>query len=110
MYYNKKDNLFYERTDDNEWVQQSPTHIKFYGMSSKQAMDKYAGGVADYRSSEGKEVLVPYCGFIDNTVKEILGGLRSACTYVGAKNLKELSKRTTFIKVNHTHNTIFGDE
>jgi len=82
----------------------------FHGMSSKAAMDKYAGGVADYRASEGKEVLVPYRGKVENTVKEILGGLRSTCTYVGAKTLKELPKRTTFIKVSRTHNTVFGDE
>ena len=87
-----------------------PTHIKFYGMSSQAAMEKYAGGVAEYRASEGKEVLVPYRGKIENTIKEILGGVRSCCTYVGAKTLKELPKRTTFIKVHHTHNTVFGDE
>lgn len=86
------------------------THMKFHGMSSKAAMDKYVGGVASYRASEGKEVLVPYRGLVENTVHEILGGLRSTCTYVGAKTLKELPKRTTFIKVNKTHNTVFGDE
>lgn len=88
----------------------TPTHMKFYGMSSRAAMEKYAGGVAEYRASEGKEVLVPYRGSIENTIKEILGGLRSACTYTGSKTLKELPKRTTFIKVNHTHNVVFGDE
>jgi len=88
----------------------TPTHMKFYGMSSSAAMEKYSGGVAEYRASEGKEVLVPYRGNVDNTIKEILGGLRSACTYTGSKSLKELFKRTTFIKVNHTHNTVFGDE
>jgi len=87
-----------------------PTHMKFYGMSSKAAMDKYSNGVAEYRSAEGKEVLVPYRGKVENTIKEILGGIRSTCTYVGASKLKELSKRTNFIKVNRTHNTIFGDE
>ena len=83
--------------------------MKFFGMSSKQAMEKFSGGVADYRASEGKEVLVPYKGPVENTVKEMLGGLRSCCTYVGAKTLKELPKRTTFVKVNRTHNTVFGD-
>ena len=82
--------------------------MKFYGMSSKTAMDKHNGGVAEYRSSEGKTVSVPYKGPVENTVKDILGGLRSTCTYVGAVKLKELSKRTTFIRVNQTHNTIFG--
>jgi len=86
-----------------------PTHMKFYGMSSKIAQEKHNGGVAEYRASEGKEVLVPYRGPVENTIKEILGGVRSACTYTGSKTLKELSKRTTFIRVNDTHNRIFGD-
>jgi len=85
-------------------------HMKFHGMASAAAMTKYSGGVAEYRASEGKEVLVPYRGFVANTIQEILGGVRSTCTYVGAKTLKELPKRTTFIKVSQTHNTVFGDE
>ncbi|MDR1889117.1 MAG: IMP dehydrogenase, partial [Zoogloeaceae bacterium] len=62
-----------------------------------EAMNKYAGGVAGYRASEGKEVLLDYRGPVENTLQEILGGVRSACTYVGARTLKELSKRTTFV-------------
>ncbi len=62
-------------------------------------MEKYAGGVAKYRAAEGKEVLVPYRGPVDDTVQEILGGVRSACTYVGARRLREFSKRTTFVRV-----------
>lgn len=85
-------------------------YMKFYGMSSKAAMDKHSGGVAEYRASEGKEVLVKYKGPVKNTINEILGGLRSACTYTGSVTLKELSKRTTFILVNNTHNKVFGDE
>jgi GMP reductase len=72
---------------------------RFYGMSSRLAMDKYSGGVAEYRAAEGREVLVPYRGPVATTVQEILGGVRSACTYVGARRLKELSKRTTFVRV-----------
>jgi GMP reductase len=83
--------------------------MEFYGMSSKTAMEKYSGGVAEYRASEGKTVQVPYRGMIKETIKEVLGGLRSACTYVGAKSLKEMSKRTTFVLVNRTHNRVFGD-
>jgi len=78
--------------------------VEFYGMSSRKANDKFAGGMQDYRASEGRELLVPYKGSVDNTVQEILGGLRSCCTYVGAKTLKELPKRTTFIKVNNQYN------
>ncbi len=82
---------------------------QFYGMSSKTAMDKHAGGVAGYRASEGKTVQVPYRGAVAETVRDILGGVRSACTYVGASKLKELSKRTTFIRVAEQHNEVFGD-
>lgn len=84
------------------------THKMFYGMSSDTAMLKYNGGVAKYRASEGKSVLVPYRGKIENTIQEILGGVRSACTYVGAQRLKDLSKCATFIRVNRQLNTIFG--
>jgi GMP reductase len=80
----------------------------FYGMSSATAMDKHAGGVAEYRASEGKTVEVPYRGPIAETVKDILGGLRSACTYVGAGALRELSKRTTFIRVVEQENQTFS--
>jgi GMP reductase len=81
----------------------------FYGMSSETAMKKYAGGVADYRASEGKTTQIPYRGFVTDTVQDILGGLRSACTYVGAKALKELTKRTTFIRVEEQQNEWFGE-
>jgi GMP reductase len=79
----------------------------FYGMSSETAMNKHVGGVADYRSSEGKTVKVPYRGKVENTVLDILGGIRSTCTYVGASQLKELSKRTTFIRVAEQENQTY---
>ena len=82
--------------------------MHFYGMSSREAMQKYAGGVAGYRAAEGKDVLLDYRGPVDNTVQEILGGVRSACTYVGARMLKELSKRTTFVRVSQQLNEVFG--
>jgi GMP reductase len=81
----------------------------FYGMSSATAMEKHVGGVADYRASEGKTVEVPYRGKVENTVQDILGGLRSTCTYVGASQLKELSKRTTFIRVAEQENQVYTD-
>lgn len=81
---------------------------RFYGMSSKAAMERYAGGVAEYRAAEGKEVLLPYRGPVAATAQDILGGVRSACTYVGARRLKELTKRTTFIRVTQQLNEIFG--
>jgi len=78
-------------------------------MSSETAMKKYAGSVADYRASEGKTTQIPYRGHVAGTVQDILGGLRSACTYVGAKALKELSKRTTFIRVEEQQNQWFEE-
>ena len=81
---------------------------QFYGMSSTTAMTKHSGGVANYRSSEGKTVEVPYRGPVLATVADILGGLRSACTYVGAARLKELPKRTTFIRVSQQLNNVFS--
>jgi GMP reductase len=79
----------------------------FYGMSSTQAMKRYYGSVADYRASEGKLVHVPYKGPAEETILDILGGLRSACTYVGAPALKELSKRTTFVQVSMQINDVY---
>jgi GMP reductase len=81
---------------------------RFYGMSSAEAMEKYAGGVARYRASEGKSVLLEARGPVDDTVQEILGGLRSACTYVGARKLKDLSKCTTFVRVGQQVNEVYG--
>ena len=81
---------------------------EFYGMSSSEAMNKHVGGVAKYRTSEGKKVLIPYKGPVENTVFDILGGIRSACTYVGADQLKHLSKRTTFVRVSQQLNEVYG--
>ena len=81
--------------------------ITFYGMSSDTAMEKHHGGVANYRSSEGRTVTVPYRGAVEKTVLDILGGVRSTCTYVGAPTLKQLPKCTTFIRVNRQINDVF---
>ncbi|MAJ23086.1 MAG: GMP reductase [Candidatus Pelagibacter sp. TMED64] len=81
--------------------------IEFYGSSSDTALDKHYGGLSDYRSSEGKKVQVKYRGKIKDTVLNILGGIRSSCTYVGAPSLKQLSKCTTFIRVNQQYNDTF---
>jgi len=88
--------------DDNA----DPIGMKFYGMASKTAMNKH-GFNREYRGEEGKTVTVPYKGPVKNTVLDILSGIRSACTYVGAKRLKDLSKCATFIRVNNTHNRIY---
>lgn len=88
---------------DGSWVK------KFYGMSSAEAMNKYAGGVANYRASEGKCVMVPYRGPVADTLSDILGGIRSCCTYVGAAELRELPKRTTFYRVSEQLNNVFSN-
>lgn len=81
---------------------------RFYGMSSDTAMNKHNGGVAKYRASEGKTVEVPYRGDVNDTVQGILGGLRSMMTYIGASHLKDVSKRTTFVRVTQQINEVFG--
>jgi GMP reductase len=77
-------------------------------MSSTTAMEKYVGGVAEYRASEGKTVEVPYRGPVAETIRDILGGVRSTCTYVGATALRELTKRTTFIRVQEQENQTYS--
>jgi len=78
-----------------------------YGMSSRTAQDRFNGGLKSYRSSEGRTARIPYVGSAEDVLADILGGIRSTCTYVGAKTIKELPKRTTFIRVNNTHNRTF---
>ena len=80
----------------------------FYGMSSEEAQVKYYGEKQSYRASEGKAVQVPYRGSVEKTIEEILGGLRSSCTYAGAETLKALPKCTTFVKVNRQLNEVFN--
>lgn len=85
-------------------------YMIFYGMSSKFAMDRHVGGVARYKTTEGKTVKLLFRGSVDETIKDVLGGLRSTCTYVGASSLQELTKRTTFIKVSEQENVIFNSQ
>jgi len=81
--------------------------LQYYGMSSSKAMDKHHNGVADYRTAEGKCVTVPYKGMAEEVLQDIYGGIRSACTYIGASKIKDFGKKTTFIQVNNTHNKIY---
>jgi len=83
-------------------------NMVFYGMSSEEAQVKYYGEKQKYRASEGKAVQVPYRGSVEKTIEEILGGLRSSCTYAGAETLKALPKCTTFVKVNRQLNEVFN--
>jgi GMP reductase len=82
--------------------------VEFYGMSSAAANEKHFGGLKQYRSSEGREVMVPYRGPVDHTVQDLLGGIRSTCTYAGAKQLKWLSKCTTFVRTSQQFNAVFA--
>jgi GMP reductase len=97
------------KTDDGffESVYEEKHFVQFYGMSSESANDKHFGGLKNYRSSEGRTVLVPYRGEVARTVQEILGGVRSTCTYAGAMKLKQLAKCTTFIRCTQTHNPVY---
>ena len=83
------------------------SYKSFYGMSSARAMETHYGEIANHRAPEGKEVRVPYRGPLEFTVQSILGGLRSACSYVGARRIKDLPKCTTFIRVSMTTNEVF---
>jgi len=107
---------FYERPDLEYQVSdhlenrkhkiQEKQFVEFYGMSSGAAQEKH-GGTKEYRASEGRVVTVPYRGDVQPIIRDILGGIRSTCTYVGAKSLKELSKRTSFIRVNNQYNRVY---
>jgi GMP reductase len=94
--------------DNGEEVLEIKKFVQFYGMSSKAANDKHFGGLKDYRASEGREVLIPYRGSVTDTVQELLGGIRSTCTYAGAKTLKQLSKCTTFVRVTQQFNAVYS--
>jgi len=94
--------------DDEEEDPEVTGTMTFYGMSSEEAQIKYYGEKKSHRASEGKKVQVPYKGPVKNTVEEILGGLRSACTYAGARSLKALPKCTTFVKCNRQLNEVFS--
>jgi GMP reductase len=99
-YYMKEDEIYKPVIERKEFR-------KFYGMSSQTANKKHFGGLKDYRSSEGRTILVPYRGPVGNTIQDILGGIRSTCTYVGAASLKQLSKCTTFVRCTQTHNAVY---
>jgi GMP reductase len=99
------------RTDSGwEDLVEERKFVNFYGMSSKAANEKHFGGLKEYRSSEGREIQVPYRGRIENTIQDLLGGVRSTCTYAGAKKLKWLSKCTTFVKTSEQFNSVFAEK
>lgn len=101
-------NELIEETGERHLLQKKEKYKQFYGMSSQLAQEKHFGGMACYRASEGKVVEVPYKGSIENVIQEILGGLRSTMTYIGARRLKDIPKCTTFYRVNRQLNEVFG--
>ena len=105
--YYQTNEYYVDEKGNSQYVNEMKQFIKFYGMSSKSANDKHFGGLKEYRSSEGRTVLTKYKGDVNITIQDILGGVRSTCTYVGAAKLKNLSKCTTFIRCNDTHNRVF---
>jgi GMP reductase len=96
--------------DDYHDIIEERKFVNFYGMSSRAANDKHFGGLKEYRSSEGREIQMPYRGEIENTILDLLGGVRSTCTYAGAKKLKWLSKCTTFVKTGQQFNSVFAEK
>ena len=82
--------------------------VTFYGMSSDAAMAKHGRRKDGYRGAEGKVVQIPHKGSVSATITEILGGVRSACTYIGAKRLKDMPKCATFVQVNNQVNNVYG--
>lgn len=105
--YYQTNEYYVDEKGNSQYVNEMKHFVKFYGMSSTSANDKHFGGLKNYRSSEGRTVLTKYKGDVKITIQDILGGIRSTCTYVGASNLKQLSKCTTFIRCNDTHNRVF---
>lgn len=81
----------------------------YYGMSSKLAQDAYFGGMSEYRTSEGREKLIPYVGRLIDVINDINGGIRSCCAYIGSKKIKHMPRQASFYKVNHQLNTMFAN-
>ena len=107
--YYQTNEYYIDEKGSSQYVNEMKQFVQFYGMSSDAANKKHFGGLKDYRSSEGREVLVPYRGEVSRTVQDLLGGIRSTCTYAGAKTLKQLSKCTTFVRVTQQFNAVYAN-
>ena len=107
-YYSTGEHFFMSKDNSYQPVIENKKFVAFYGMSSDAANTKHFGGLKDYRSSEGREVLVPYRGEVARTIQDLLGGLRSTCTYAGAMKLKQLSKCTTFVRCTQQFNAVYA--
>ena len=109
-YYNPKGEYFLCDREQGGYapVIQMQKFVKFYGMSSDAAMAIHGRRKDGYRGAEGKVVELPHKGPVNDTITEILGGVRSTCTYIGAKRLKDMAKCTTFVRVNNQVNNVFS--
>ena len=83
---------------------------EFYGMSSNRARDIHGARKDGYKDEEGKVTKLESRCPVKNTVKKILGGIRGACAYIGAKRIKDMPKCATFVMVNNQYNQIYGRE
>ena len=92
---------------DGKHVIQTKFFKQYYGMSSEYANNKFAGGMSNYKTSEGRELLIPYTGSIDKVLQDITGGIASCCTYIGATSVKHMSKCATIIQVHNQLNRVF---
>lgn len=92
---------------DGAHVIQTKYFKVYYGMSSEYANNKFAGGMSDYKTSEGRELLIPYTGPIDKILQDITGGIASCCTYIGATSVKHMAKCATIIRVHNQLNRVF---
>lgn len=92
---------------DGVHVIQTKYFKAYYGMSSEYANNKFAGGMSNYKTSEGRELLIPYTGAIDKILQDISGGIASCCTYIGASSVKHMSKCATIIQVHNQLNKVF---
>ena len=107
-YYSTGEHFFMSKDNSYQPVIENKKFVAFYGMSSDAANTKHFGGLKDYRSSEGREILVPYRGEVAQTIQDLLGGIRSTCTYAGALKLKQLSKCTTFVRCTQQFNSVYA--
>ena len=108
-YYSTGEHFFMSNDNSYQPVIENKKFVQFYGMSSDAANTKHFGGLKDYRSSEGREVFVPYRGAVEATLQDLLGGIRSTCTYAGAMKLKQLSKCTTFVRCTQQFNGVYAN-
>ena len=92
---------------DGKRVIQTKCFKQYYGMSSEYANNKFAGGMGNYKTSEGRELLIPYTGSLDKLLQDISGGIASCCTYIGAVTVKHMSKCATIIQVHNQLNRVF---